>query len=156
MAYAVFSLIDASNEVTSVTVNLGDIAGDGSNYAAILTAMTDAQAQIEAITDGTVKERTLVASRERLTNVIPSDNSARESKWVIRYQDDDTLKVHVMEIGNANRSLLPMNAASDFVDVNNSSNATWTAFLAWFNDDVVSPAGNEVTLLTMEHTGARL
>jgi hypothetical protein len=151
MTHVVFTLSDASDEKTSVTIPLPTLAADGSNYAAILTAITAAQAQVEAVTGGNVQKYTIVADIVRLTNVIPSDDSARETKWVVRYQDDTTLKIHTLEIGPADRSLLPMSPASDFVDTS-STDGTWTAFLSWFNG-LTSPAGNNVTLLTMEHVG---
>lgn len=154
MTHVAFTLIDASAETTTVTVPLADVAGDGSNWAAILTAVAAAQTQIEAVSGGSVKQKTIVADIERLTNVVPSDDSARESKWLIRYQDDTTLEIKTMEIGNADRALLPMSPASDFVDTS-SVDGTWTAFLAWFNGLEVN-GGHTVTLISMQHIGRNL
>jgi len=152
MTYGFLTFIDRSAEKSVASFNLTEIAGDGSNYAAVTASMAAVKAAFAAVTDGAIAEESLVASRTRLTNVIPGSGH-RELKWLVRYQDDVTMKLYNLEIPNADDTALPMNAGSDFVDIGNAGAAS---FIAAFNTNILSPAGNAVTLISVQLVGRNI
>lgn len=155
MTYAVLSFLDRSNETSHLTLHLQDLTSDGLSWPAILTDRAALKAALDAITKGVIKNERTVGDNTRLTNVIPL-NGERERKWLIRYQDDVTMKLHWFEVPCADFDTLPLMPGSDFVDINDSSNAELVALIAAVNSNMRSEAGNVCTLVSIEGVGRNL
>lgn len=154
MTTVVYSFLDVSNEVASTSLRLADLAADGTNYAQLTARFNAIQVALEGVTGGVIKEKSLVASRQRLTNETPADGE-RESKWLVRYEDNVTKDVFNFEIPCAERTLLPMLVNSDFVDMaQDTTHPALTALVnAVENPLVLSPRGNAITVLSIEKVG---
>lgn len=153
MAYGFVTLMDKSKERSTVSFNLATLVSDGTNYPALTAARDALVAAIDGVTEGIIQEQALVAARERLTNVIPTTGH-RERKLLVRYQDNDTLKVYTMEIPCIDDDAFTFAAGTDFVDLNASSPpAAQTALLVALNDNLMSPLGNDITVISMESVG---
>lgn len=151
MTYIFFTLADKSKEKATTSMNLAALAGDGSNYAALLASEASMLSAIQGITDGAVFEHALVARRVRLTNVWPNTGH-REDKWLVRYQDNTSLKVYNCEIPNANEAGMHMATGTDFWDLENLAVAQ-SDFIDAFETNVKSVAGNAVTVLSVQYVG---
>lgn len=151
MTYAFITWLDRSREKATMSFRLPDIAADGSNYAAIKTAFDAIYAAVDDVTDGNIFEYGIVAERTRITNVTPG-TGRREQKWLVRYQDDVTLAVHRCEIPLNDESTMPMMVGTDFVDTSSSDTET-VALLAALNTYMLSPAGNAITVISIEDVG---
>lgn len=146
---------DQSNEVAGFTFYQPSVAADGSNWAAITADISTIIAALNAVTLGNLFQQRVVASTTKYTNAIPTTGN-RELKVLVRYQDDVTLKVHSFEIPMPDESKFPFVAGSDFVDINDTSIVEFTTLLAAINSDFLSPAGNAVTVISMERVGRNL
>lgn len=151
MTYGFITWQDRSKEKSTMTFNLPTLLADGSNYAAITTAFSAVLAAVEDVTEGNIFEHAIVARRTRVDNTIPV-TGRREQKFVVRYQDDVTLKVYNLEIPLSDETSMPYNAGTDFVDIG-SADAEVTALIAAFNTYVLSPTGNAITVISIESVG---
>lgn len=122
-------------------------------------AITDADinaflAELVKFTEGTRKTCTLTTEVPKsvvTAPVTPTNGAQREHKWLIRYSDNTTGSLHYAEIPTANTSLLAPN--SDFVDLSAGDGAL---LKTEFEANMLSPAGNSVTLLSMQSVGRTL
>lgn len=149
------TLVDDSKETSTVSFFLPDVAADGTNWAAILSARAAILAAVDAVTEGYIKEHHLLTEATRLTNSIPTDGD-REAKLQVSYQDNVTLKPHTLTIPCRDKSAFTWSPGTDFVDLGASSPTSQTDFIAAFNGNVKSPAGNAVTIFSMEKVGRNL
>lgn len=146
---------DMSGETSSFSAYLPALAGDGSNWAAILAAR---DAFITAVTNsfaGQVMSHKLIADNTRVTNVKPTDGD-REEKIEIRYQDDVTLQVHHLTIPCRDKANWDWDTNSDFTDMTGGVVALQDAFISAVTTNLVSPAGNAVTIISIEKVGRNL
>lgn len=141
------TLIDASNEKSTTRLNVRSLT-DGATFA---TAFGNLQTEIDAITGGSLYEVNEFLTT-RFTNVVPSDGD-REQKWLVRYQDNSTLRVYSNEIPNADWSTVTRITGTDYVDL---SVAPASDFVTAFEALVASPAGNQVTVLDIRFVGRNI
>lgn len=154
MTYGIITWQDRSKEKATMTFNLPALLADGSNYAAITAAFAAVQAAVAAVTEGSIFETALVADRTRVSNAIPTDGR-REQKFLVRYQDDTTLKVYNLEIPLSDETAMPYNSGTDFVDIGNADPQT-AALIAALNTNVKSPVGNDITVISIESVGRNI
>lgn len=151
MTYGLITWQDRSKEKATMSFNLPDLAGDGSNYGAIMTAFNAVLAAVADVTEGNIFETALVAWRNRIDNTVPS-TGRREQKFLVRYQDNVTLRVYNLEIPLSDETAMPYNAGTDFVDIGNADAET-VALLAALNTYVKSPTGGAITVISIESVG---
>lgn len=153
MTYGFLTFCDASKEKATTSFNMDAIESDGSNYALLTAAFSTIKTALEGVTDGVIMEQALIAERTRLTNVYPA-NGHREHKWLIRYQDDTTLKVYGMEVPNAVDTNVVYATGTDFWDMAVANRTQqMTAVITALESNVVSPTGGEITILSVQHVG---
>lgn len=145
------SILDYSNEKSSTRVAVEDI--DGTNFAATVTAVQALRNAIGGITLGTVSSDDLTALSTFISRTPPTDKAAqRESKWLVRYEDDVTHKIYRNEIPTADQALLSGN--SDLIT--SFPVGVLGTFKSAFEAIVRSPANNSVTVLSLQFVGKRL
>ncbi len=155
MTYCFFTWMDASGEKATASFMLPEIAADGANYATITGLVSTLKSALQAVTQGTIQESALVAFRTRHGNAIP-DDGRRESKWLVRYEDDSTFKVYNFEIPCSDRSLLPMQTGTDFVDLAYATPGALKTAL----DNLISgiqamksPTNGSITVISIQDVG---
>lgn len=149
--YAFITWMDKSKEKATMSFFLPTLLADGSNYAAITAAFNAVLAAVEDVTEGNIQEWAIVANRTRLTNEVPV-TGRREQKWLVRYQDDTTLKVYNLEIPVSDTASMPFNTGTDFVDIGNADAET-TALIGALNTNVKSPTGGAITVISIQDVG---
>ena len=152
MTYLTFTRKDASDEKAVSSIRVVDILADGTNYPTITGAQSTIQTAIDGVTNGIANQQRIVASDVRLTNVVPSDDSRRETKWLCSYEDDTTFEIFNVTLPcsdwtNANRA-----GTTDFWDLTNET-AQMTAMRLALENNMLSPNGNSITLLSVEDVG---
>lgn len=140
------SFRDASKELSSSTINVTQFVDN----AAWLSALTAYKAGLAPIIDGVIasQSQTLVT---RLDNAVPSDGF-RELKALIRYEDNTTKDIYTNTIPTINPALARV-GESDFIDL---TVGDVPAFVVAFEAMAISPAGNGVTVVSMEYVGRNL
>jgi len=132
--------------VNSALLTAGNIVAQTSAASALLTALA-------GITIGIIAKNTLTAYDTTLSNVIPTNPIAqRESKWLVRSEDNVTHKIFRNEIPTADLTLLTGNQEyiTDFTPTALADFKTaWEAF-------VLSEDGNACTLRSLQAVGKRL
>lgn len=150
---AQFTLLDYSNERSSMKVNVGAITA--LSIGGFLTDFGALRAAIEGITLGVVAQEAWVGDRTTLSNTPPTDPEAqREKKWLVRYVGNTSGKVFQLEIPTAELGgghLLPM---SDFADLTETDMA---AFVTAFEDIARTPDSDTetVTVQSIQYVGRR-
>jgi len=131
MARETYTLIDASNEKSTVTLN--SVATTSANYDAQLTAYSTLRTAINGIVLGEPNKYQYVAVDFTVGNEPASDPFAqREMKWLVSYVGDSSGKLYQLErptadLGNGN--LIP---SSDLADLTSTGMAAFvTAFEAF-------------------------
>jgi len=147
-----FTRRDASKEDAVTNFRVTAILSDGSNYAAINTAISTLAATIEDIVNGNLIKEELYARQVRYTNATPTDDSRREQKWRVVYEDVSSLAVYDYTIPCADWTNCNRAADSDWWDMNNLSTEQ-AAFIAAFEALVLSPAGNGTNVIGVEDVG---
>lgn len=149
--YGILTWIDKSKEKATMSFFLDDLAADGSNYAAITSAFNAVKAAVVAVTEGSLFEEAIVAKRTRLDNTIPSDGR-REQKYLVRYQDNTSLKVYNLEIPCSDLTTMPFSPGTDFIDIG-SVDAQTVALITALNTNVKSPTGGDITVISIQDVG---
>lgn len=152
MTSVTFTRRDASKEDATTNFKITQILADGSNYAAITTAISTLAATIENIVNGNLLKQEISALITRYTNATPTDDSRREQKWRVVYEDATTLKVYDYSIPCADWTNCNRAADSDWWDMNNLSTEQG-AFITAFEALVLSPAGNATNIIGVEDVG---
>jgi len=155
MTTVFFTFKDSSKETSTVSFNLADIAADGSNYAAIVADADAIQAALLGVCDGTLVERGIVTERTRVSNIVPTDGSERERKWLVTYEDDTTKAVYTSTLPNRKIDSMPISNGTDFVDLSGTDTER-DALIAAFNTNVVSPDGDNATIISIMRVGRNL
>lgn len=148
----VVTWIDSSNEASSLTVYGPALLADGTNWPAITAAFATILGALDDVTRGEIRDVRYVVGDQRLTNVIPT-NGEREEKLYVRYQDDVTLKLYGMTIPCRYRERFAWKAGSDFADLSDTAISEQVALLAQLNGGAKSPAGNAITVVSIEKVG---
>lgn len=152
--------VDHDNERAGTTVNWETITEV--NFVSAIANMNILQARIDALTLGTLAERSITL-RARLSNTPPNNPLAqRETKWLVSYEDITEYlavdvvnpgfgKIFTLELPCADLSLLSPN--SDEIDYTNSA---YTNFRTTFENHAKSPYGGAVRILKMRHVGRNI
>jgi hypothetical protein len=152
MTNVTFTRRDASREDAITSFRVTQILADGSNYAALNTALSTLGATIEDIVNGNLIKEELYARQNRYTNATPTDDSRREQKWRVVYEDTSTLEVYDYTIPCSDWTNCNRAADSDWWDMNNLSTEQ-SAFVAAFEAVVLSPRGNATNIIGVEDVG---
>lgn len=155
MTTVFFTFKDSSKETSTVSFRLADLLADGTNWAAIVADADAIQAALLGVCDGTLVERGIVAERTRLSNAVPTDGSERERKWLVTYEDATTKGVFVATLPNREIDSMPIANGTDFVDLS-GTDAERDALIAAFNTNVVTPDGDNGTIISIERVGRNL
>jgi hypothetical protein len=142
---------DYDKELTRTQVDVIELTSG--NFAAWNTALDNLQAGILGIVIGEGASDRRTAETRFLGNSLPTDKFAqRETKWIVRYEDDVTHQLYRNEIGTADLALLSGN--DEFITVF-PVGALATFKTAW-EAAVLSPNGNSVTVISLQAAGKRL
>jgi len=144
------SYVDYGEEVATCTFNGAEMTVlNFEAQASLIDALVTA---VEAVVKGTFWKEVRRAVLERSSKVPPvSTDAQRERKWIIIYEDNTTYKHYNTELPCADLSLLKAN--SDEMDISAGAGA---ALVSAFEDYVLSPDGNAVTVLKVVHVGRNL
>jgi len=139
---AQFTMLDYSNEKSSLQVYVGDITAI--SLPGFLTDFGALRTAIEGITLGKVHQEAWIGDRTVLDSVPPTDpNAQREVKWLVRYTGDTSGKLFSVEIATAELAgghLLP---GSDMADLTETDMA---AFVTAFEDIARTPDDDTETV----------
>jgi len=139
------ALRDYSLEVGRTRVHMGPITAG--TIAGALTQMGALRTAIAAITKGVVASEQWVGDNTNLSNAAPTDEEAqRETKWLVLYQGDTSLKKFQITIPTADFQgrLLP---ESDKADLTETSMA---AFVTAFEAIARTPDSDTETVTVLE------
>lgn len=108
---------------------------------------------VDGITLGTLNQYTRIAAMVDGSSTPPASAFAqREMKWLVQYVDDNTGKVHTLDIPTADLQFLV--AGTDLLDLASTEGA---AFVTAFEAYVVAPdTGNSVTITQVQFVGRNL
>jgi len=148
--YGSFTLLDASNEKSTMSFHVGEITAV--TIAGFLTQFGALRTAVEAISIGALVTDSWTGDRTKYSAAIPSDkDSQRERKFLVIYEDDSTLAPYRVEIPCADYALSGLFAGStDEVDLTQTEIA---AFVTAFEALCKSPEGNAVTVLQIRGVG---
>lgn len=148
---------DHDGERSGTSINWSAI--NETNFVDAFANMAIMQARLDALTLGTIAERT-VTFRTRVSNAAATNpNAQRETKWLVIYEDITSEvvsgvpnpgfgKLFTLEIPCADLSLLRTN--SDEIDY---SLAAFTNFKTAFETHARSPYNGAVRIRAMRHVG---
>jgi hypothetical protein len=126
---------------------------DATNYTAWNTLLDNLQTGIAGIIIGEPASEVRTASQNTLSAALPTDQFAqRETKWIVRSEDNTTHEIFRNEIPCANLSLLSGN--DEFITVFPAG--PLQDFQTFWEAAVMSPDGNDVTLISLQAAGKRL
>lgn len=112
------------------------------------------RAVIAGISGATLKSERFEQFDNEMSNVPPSNQFyQRETKWLVKYQDNVTLKLFRTEIPCANLTLL--GAHQEFLDITTAL-SPGLLFKTEFEADVVSEDGNPITVISVQAVGRDL
>jgi hypothetical protein len=155
MAYVFFTFKDSSKETSTVSFTLADLLPDGTNWAAIVADADAIQDALLGVCDGTLVERGIVGERTRVSNIVPTDGSERERKWLVTYEDNTTKAVYTSTLPNRKIDSMPIADGTDFVDLGGTDTER-DDLIAAFNTNVVSPDGDNGTIISIKRVGRNL
>lgn len=150
-----WTLIDRSNEVSRSSINYDPSAltsdvGASSGYAEIDAYEADV---VGFLTNGDVASRNETKTT-RISNVIGNGTGNREDRWLLRYQDNVTLKTYNTQVACRDNSLQTI-AGTDRLDPDEAVNVGYAAMKNAFEGLARSVDGNAVTLLEVLLLGGR-
>jgi hypothetical protein len=148
--YSTFTLLDYSNEKSTVTIHNGVITAG--TIAGFLTAFGALRTAIDAITIGTVNKEKWVGDDTVLSNTLPTNVFAqRELKALVLYEGDTSQKKFTVEIPTFDPTGRLV-AGTDLIDLTQTEVA---AFVTAFESIAKSPddATETVTILEMRLVG---
>jgi len=148
---------DWSNETAIVQFRAVDY--NALTYATYLVAIGSFRAALSGTGLTGISQGVIIAERQNLfvddfARILPVDeNILRGRKWVVRYQDNVTFKVHRMEIPTARPTPGLLIANTDRANL--LANA-WVDFRTAFVAIARSPEDNFVTILSARLVGRKL
>jgi len=148
------SVRDYSEEVSTCRLHVPEMTA--ANHDAVATSGLALASAVENITDGIVNKWVLVHSINKLSNQLGStdDESRRERKMMVQYEDNVTLDVYTVEIPSPDMSILTYDGKTDKILL--TDGAAMAGFVTAFEGNAVSPAGNAVTVIGAYVTGRLL
>lgn len=151
MSYAEWSFQDYSREKSRVRMQFQDITA--ANYDATKTLMDNVRTAILGIQQENCEQTYTVVAQSIFNSRAPASNKAsqRESKWLLTLADTVTNKLSRHEVPIAKLDLVTAN--SDFMDL---SAGAGLALKTAIEAGVKSPAGNAVSLISVQYVGKRL
>ena len=146
------TFLDYDRETSTMRVNTAEL--DPATVLTIGAEVAVFRAAVAGISGGTLKAERFTQFSNQLSNVPPTNQFyQRETKWLVRYQDNTTLDIYRSEVPCANLSLLSNN--SKFLDITTAL-SPGAVFKAEFENFVLSEEGNAVTVLSVQQVGANL
>ena len=153
MAKASWSYRDRSNEISTVELNVPDVAAGGANFDAVIASLEALGAGILTITECNQSREHFVQAVDAKSHVVPTDNQAnRESALRVFYTDDVTGDIYHISIPGADWTVIDMLPGTDFADPADEPLAT---FITTFEANAKSPVGNAVSFLRAVQVGRR-
>lgn len=147
----VITVRDYNNELSTVQFNV--ILLTAANYVAWSAALAALYTGITGITLGTLEKDRRVATEIKYAAVPPNDvNAQRERKWLVRGSDNVTGVIYRNELPTADLSFLTNHSDT----ISTFPAGALADFQTAYNAAVVSPDGNPMTLISLEHVGKRL
>lgn len=144
------TILDYSNEQSAFGVE--GVTVSSANYDAQLTEAIALTTAIQGIVIGTVAERKFLASVANPESGLPASQYAqRELKWLVTYSDTVNGDIQQCEIACPDLTLLV--AGSDLM---NLAGAPGLAFVAAFEDFVISKSGNAVNVDSIRLVGRKI
>ncbi len=146
--FMTFSQSDQDGEPTATSWYTRDI--NTLNYETVTTEMEAVRDAWDAVTKGFIwKEEWGNRVQNAPAGVPSNDNTAhRELKWVASYSDNVTFKKYTMEVGCADDQFLLAN--TKFMD---KTTTEYGNIKTAMETNVVSPAGNAITLIEVYQVG---
>lgn len=139
MSEVIFTIRDRSDEYSSVTVPLTDITA--ANFADVMAEISNLQTAILGMTTGTLAQRRVVLSTEKINDTRPSNPYAqRELGLRLFYQDTVNFRKYHLTVPCPDL-LLVGQAGSDEIDLTLSVVAV---LVNWLESNMTSPDGNSV------------
>lgn len=144
--------IDSCGERSTVsvaipTINAGNFATEIAKY--VVTDATNLIGKLLALTACRLCTATVQLPKSRQAETLPTGGTAvRELALLVSYQDNTTSKKYHIAIPGPDTSKLL--AGTDNID---PTDADWIAFKSQFESDVLSEAGNTVTVLSGKLVG---
>lgn len=117
--YSTFTLLDHSNEKSSVQVYNGSITA--LTIGAFLTQFAALRNAIDGITLGTIHKEKWTGDDTLLSNVLPANEFAqRELKWLVKYRNIVNNGIFTLEVPTADPTgrLLPGSDVADLTETN--------------------------------------
>lgn len=155
MSRGSFTMMDRGGEKSPVNFYAGDITAV--SIAGFLTQFGALRTAIEGVTIGTVHKEMWVGDDTILSQVRPATNLAqRETKILVTYQGDTSLKLFNLEIPTADLVALTMDTDGDGIVLADSG--PMAAFVTAFEDIGRSPDDSEetVTVIRARHVGRNI
>lgn len=151
MSYAEWSFQDYSREKSRVRMQFQDMTA--ANYDATKTLMDNVRTAILGVQQENCEQTYIVVAQSIFNSRAPATakNSQRESKWLLTLADTTTNKLSRHEIPIAKLDLVTAN--TDFMDL---SAGAGLALKTAIEAGVKSPAGNAVSLISVQFVGKRL
>lgn len=146
------SYLDYDSEVGTAAFYMTTLTS--ANYLAQQTLITALYSAIDAVTLGTPVRWEHGNMYTDANPVTPSNDAAqRELKWAVRYHDNVTGRKHNYEIPTADTAQLDPN---DRAHAHIGDAGVVDAFISAFEDLVISPNGNAVTVEEITLVGRRV
>lgn len=144
--------MDYDRELSTTKFNMAQL--DAVTVLTIGARVAALRAAIAGISGATLKAERFAQFENELSNVPPTNQYyQRETKWLVKYQDNVTLDIYRTEIPCANLSLLANH--SEFLDITTAL-SPGLLFKTEFEADVVSEEGNPITVLSVQAVGRDL
>lgn len=145
------SFLDHSRETSKTQFHVVPLLADGSNRAAVLTAVQNMHAGIAALTLCNLGSGSVQLYQIAEIPTTPSDeNAQREQGLWCQYVDNTTGKYYSMTIPGVDRTLVAQ-INTDEVDI--VSNVAAAAFVAIMEANMKSELGNAITVTRMRLIG---
>lgn len=143
------TFLDRDGEKSTTSVSNKTFA----DFATFSAASAAFQSAIDTVTNGTRFKQVLSAPGNLASQVKPTNNSFREDKWLVRFEDNVTFERGSFTIPTADPSTVTLIPGEDLVDM---SSGPGNALKAGIEGFVVSKAGNDVTVLEIEYVGRNI
>jgi len=158
MGQASWSIKDNTNENTSFAVPSADLTA--ANIDAQYALVTAMQTALAGVCMGNLIRQNVQAKSSPLMVPAPASDLAaqREAKAMVVYADNSTFETSKCEVPCIDLDSQLPGHPGYFYDVNyaGDEDATWTAFVAAFEDLGVGLGGNAVTITRIYHIGKAL
>lgn len=154
MALITATLNDYSNEKTRTNFRVADVTDDAGEATVVAALEAGLKTAIEGITNGVFVSNKYSLDTVKYSNgSAASEDAQRERKIIVFYEDDTTFDVYSLEIGTADVTEIVLFANSDEIDITDTA---FAALVTWMETNMLSKAGNSITVLRAELVGRNL